>query len=48
MNLCLKLRVSENRLLRRKFGPKLKDATAGWIKLNNEKLHDAYFSPNDI
>jgi hypothetical protein len=42
----LKLRVSKNRLLRRLFGPKIKDAMEGWRKLCNEKLLDVYSSPN--
>jgi len=42
----LRLRVSENRLLRRIFGPKIKDAMEGWRKPYNEKLLDVYSSPN--
>jgi len=42
----LKLRVSKNRVLRRIFGPKMKDAMEGWRKLYNEKLLNVYSSPN--
>jgi hypothetical protein len=37
-----KLRVFENRVLRRTFGPKRDEVTGGWRKLLNEKLHDLY------
>jgi hypothetical protein len=40
--------VSENRALRRIFGPKVVEVTGGWRKLNNEKLHNLYLSPNVI
>jgi hypothetical protein len=33
-----RLRVFENRVLRRIFGLKRDDVTAGWRKLHNEKL----------
>jgi hypothetical protein len=35
-----KLRVFENRVLRRIFGPKIQEVTRGWIKLHNEELHN--------
>jgi hypothetical protein len=31
-----RLRVFENRVLRRIFGPKRDEVTGGWIKLHNE------------
>jgi hypothetical protein len=31
--------VSENRVLRRIFGPKRDEVTGGWKKLHNEELH---------
>jgi hypothetical protein len=37
-----RLRVFENRLLRRIFGPKRDKVTGEWIKLHNEELHDLY------
>jgi hypothetical protein len=41
----LRLRVFENKVLRRIFGPKRDEVTGGWRKLHNEKLHDLYSSP---
>jgi hypothetical protein len=35
-----KLRLSENRVLRRIFGPKRDGVTGGWRKLHNEGMHD--------
>jgi hypothetical protein len=43
-----RLRVSENRVLRRMFGPKRDEATGEWRKLHNEELHILYSSPNII
>jgi hypothetical protein len=43
-----KLRVFENRVLRRIFGPKKERVAGGWIKLYNEELHNLYSSPNII
>jgi hypothetical protein len=37
--------VFENRVLRRKFGPKRDRVTGGWRKLHNEELHNLYPSP---
>jgi hypothetical protein len=39
-----KLRVFENRVLRRIFGPKKDGVTGGWRKLHNEELHNLYSS----
>jgi hypothetical protein len=44
----LKLRVFENKLLRRIFGPKRDEVTGGWRKLHNEELRDLYSSPSII
>jgi len=41
-----RLRVSENRVLRRIFGPKGDEVTREWRKLHNEELNDLYSSPN--
>jgi hypothetical protein len=43
-----KLRVFENRVLRRIFGPKRNRVTGGWRKLHNEELHNLYSSPGII
>ena len=37
-----RLRVFENRLLRRVFGPKREDVTGEWRKLHTEELNDLY------
>jgi hypothetical protein len=39
-----RLRVLENRVLRRIFGPKRDEVTGGWRKLHNEELHGLYSS----
>jgi hypothetical protein len=41
------LRVSENRVLRRTFGPK-SFGVIGWRKLYNEELQNLYSSPSII
>jgi hypothetical protein len=46
MDVKLGLRVFENRVLRRIFGPKRDEVTEGWRKLHNEELHDLYTSPS--
>jgi hypothetical protein len=43
-----RLRVFENRVLRRIFGPKIYVVTGRWRKLNNEELRDLYSSPSII
>jgi hypothetical protein len=43
-----RLRVFENRVLRRIFGPKRDEVTGGWRKLNNEELHGLYSSPSIV
>jgi hypothetical protein len=43
-----RLRVFENRVLRRIFGPKRDNVTGEWMKLHNEELHILYASPNII
>jgi hypothetical protein len=42
------LRVFENRVLRRIFGPKRDEVTGEWRKLHNEELHNLYSSPDII
>jgi hypothetical protein len=43
-----KLRVFENKVLIRLFGPKRDEETGGWRKLHNEELHNLYSSSNII
>jgi hypothetical protein len=43
-----RLRVFENRVLRRIFGPKTDEVTGGWRKLYNEELHGLHSSPSII
>jgi hypothetical protein len=42
------LRVFENRVLRRIFGPERDEVIGGWRKLHNEELHGLYSSPSII
>ena len=43
-----RLRVFENRVLRRIFGPKRDGLTGEWRKLHNEEINDLYSSPNTV
>jgi hypothetical protein len=40
--------VSENRVLRRIFGPKWEVVAGGWRRLHNEELHNLYATTNII
>jgi hypothetical protein len=40
------VRVFENRVLSKIFGPKRDEVTGHWWKLHREELHDPYSSPN--
>jgi len=40
-----RLRVFENRVLRRIFGPKREEVEGGWKRLHNEELYNLYTSP---
>jgi hypothetical protein len=42
------LRVFENRVLRRIFGPKRDEVTGEWRKLHNQELHNLHSSPDII
>jgi hypothetical protein len=43
-----RLRVFENRVLRRIFGLNRDEVTREWRKLHNEELNDLYSSPNIV
>jgi len=43
-----RLRMFENRVLRRIFGPERDEVTREWRKLHNEELNGLYFSPTTI
>jgi hypothetical protein len=43
-----RLRVFENRVLRRIFEPMRDEVAEEWRKLHNEELHDLYSSPSII
>ena len=42
-----RLRVFENKVLRRILGPKRDEETGEWRKLHNEEVNDLYCSPNN-
>jgi hypothetical protein len=42
------MRVFENMVLRRIFGPKREQVTGEWRKLHNEELHGLYSSPSIV
>jgi hypothetical protein len=43
-----RLKVFEDRLLRRIFGPKRDEMVGGWRKFHNEELHNLYSLPNIV
>jgi len=43
-----KLKVFENMVLRRIFGPRRDEVTGEWKRLHNEELNDLYSSPNIV
>jgi len=43
-----RVRVFENRVLRRIIGPRRDEVTGEWRKLHNEELNDFYSSPNNL
>jgi len=43
-----KLRVFQNMVLRRIFGPRRDEVTGEWRRLHNEELNDMYCSPNIV
>ena len=42
------MRVFDNRVLRRIFGPKMDEVTGEWRKLHNEELSDLYSLPTIV
>jgi hypothetical protein len=54
MKLCLtlreehRLRMSENRVLRRISGSKTEEVEGGWRRLHKEELHNLYTWPNIV
>jgi hypothetical protein len=42
------LKVFENRVLRRVFGPKRDEVTGEWRKLHNEELNDLYSLASNV
>jgi hypothetical protein len=43
-----RVRVFENRVLRRIFGPKRDEVTGEWRTMHNDELHNLYSSPDII
>jgi len=43
-----KLRVFENMVLRRIFGPRRDEVTGEWRRLHDKELNDLYSSPNIV
>jgi len=43
-----KLRVFENKVLRRIFGPRRDELMGDWRRLHNEELNDLYSSPSIV
>jgi hypothetical protein len=41
-------RAFENRVLRKRFGPKRVEVSGEWRKFHNEELHNLYSSPDII
>ena len=47
-HLLRKLRVSQNMVFRRLFGPRRYEVTEEWRRLHSEELNDLYSSPNIV
>jgi hypothetical protein len=46
VRVVFKIRVFENRVLRKTFGLQRNEVTGDWRILHNEELYDSYSSPN--
>ena len=44
----MRLRVCENKVLRRIFGPRRDEVTGDWRRLHNEEINVLYSSPNIV
>ena len=44
----MKLRVFENKVFRRIFGPRRDEVTGDWRRMHKEELNDLYASPNIV
>jgi hypothetical protein len=40
------MRVFQEMVLRRIFGPRIEEVSENWRRLHNEELHNLYASPN--
>jgi hypothetical protein len=43
-----RLRVFENRVLRKIFGPEMDEVTTDWNSLHKDEFNDLYFLPNIV
>jgi len=43
-----RLKLFENKVLRRIYGPRRDEVTGDWMRLHNEEINDLYSSPNIV